>query len=218
MPYPQQVPSYQVASYSNNRMPPSPQTWQPAPPQASNFQAPAPHQQNWDPQQTWNEFNNPPEPQYGIPERQPNPHSPRAGHHKELGQEGDGERGLGATLVGGAGGAFLGHKMEGGKLGTIGGLALGALAANAYEDHEKKKNGELHESRAFGEGYADGEDRPHHHHSRGIDEEEEYSDDRYDDEDYYQPRHHHHHHDSDYDGDYYQDDYREEYYDRRDDY
>jgi len=49
-----------------------------------------------------------------------------------LGAEGD--RGLGSTLIGGASGAFLGNKLGGGALGTIGGLVAGAIGANALSD------------------------------------------------------------------------------------
>jgi hypothetical protein len=180
------------------------------------------------------DYNNPPEPQYGIPEsKRGEPESKHSdprfvfpdSNSQPQGQPGEegpnGERGLGATVLGGGAGAFLGHKMNKGALGTIGGLAIGAIAANAFEHHEKKKREERRESRAFDEGYRDGEDRPHHHsHSRGLDEDEEYySDDRYEEDEEYRPRHHHHHR-RDYDDDYYyqDDDRREEYYDRRDDY
>ncbi|KAJ9619213.1 hypothetical protein H2203_008542 [Taxawa tesnikishii (nom. ined.)] len=60
----------------------------------------------------------------------------------------EGERGLGATLIGGAGGAFLGHELGGGALGTIGGLIAGAIGANALENrHEKKKKEKKHKKR-----------------------------------------------------------------------
>lgn len=49
----------------------------------------------------------------------------------------EGERGLGATLVGGAGGAFVGHKLGGGALGTVGGLIAGAIGANVLENHHE---------------------------------------------------------------------------------
>ena len=48
---------------------------------------------------------------------------------------GEDERGLGATLIGGSGGAFLGKKLGGGGLGTMGGGILGAVAANVL-DHK----------------------------------------------------------------------------------
>ncbi len=39
----------------------------------------------------------------------------------------DGEKGLGATLIGGAGGGFLGHEMGGGILGSLAGAVVGAI-------------------------------------------------------------------------------------------
>ena len=213
-PYPQQATPYPYGQPSYPSPPPS-QGWQQAP-HASELQA-QPPQKPYNPEAIWHEFNDPPDPQYGIPESErPAREAEDAQQHIQSGHKGNGERGLGATLVGGAGGAFLGHKLEHGALGTLGGLAVGAIAANAYEHHEKKKKEERRQERAFDEGYEDGEDRPHHHHSRDIDDQEDYSDDRCEeDEDFYRPRHHHHHH---YDDDYYQDDYREDYYDRRDNY
>lgn len=50
----------------------------------------------------------------------------------------EGEKGLAATVVGGAGGAFAGHKYAGGALGTLGGAVVGALGANAVEHGVKK--------------------------------------------------------------------------------
>lgn len=46
----------------------------------------------------------------------------------------EGDRGLGATLLGGAGGAFVGHKTAGGALGTLGGMVMGAIGANVLEN------------------------------------------------------------------------------------
>lgn len=60
--------------------------------------------------------------------------------HGQPGQPGEpggpveGDRGLGSTLIGGAGGAFLGNKMGGGTLGTLGGLVAGAIGANMLSD------------------------------------------------------------------------------------
>lgn len=126
----------------------------------------------------------------------------------------NGERGLGATVLGGAGGAFLGHKLEHGALGTIGGLAIGAIAANAFEHHEKKKMEERREAREYEEGYERGERRGSR--ARDIDDDSGYyEDDRYrEDEGYYRPHHHHH---EDYDRDDYGDDYRDDYRDDYDD-
>ncbi|KAL3457021.1 hypothetical protein BJX64DRAFT_29121 [Aspergillus heterothallicus] len=57
----------------------------------------------------------------------------------------EGERGLGATVVGGAGGAFVGHKVgkksDHGTLGAIGGAVAGAVVANLASNMMKKDNG-----------------------------------------------------------------------------
>ena len=48
------------------------------------------------------------------------------------------ERNLGASVLGGAGGAMLGRKLGGGTLGTIGGIVAGAIGASVLEEkHEK---------------------------------------------------------------------------------
>jgi hypothetical protein len=39
----------------------------------------------------------------------------------------DGEKGLGATLLGGAGGGFVGHELGGGVLGSVVGAVVGAI-------------------------------------------------------------------------------------------
>ncbi|KAL2833154.1 hypothetical protein BJY01DRAFT_253571 [Aspergillus pseudoustus] len=55
------------------------------------------------------------------------------------------EKGLGATVVGGAGGAFVGHKVgkksDHGTLGAIGGALAGAVAANLASNMIKGNNG-----------------------------------------------------------------------------
>ncbi|KAL6815254.1 hypothetical protein GGI42DRAFT_348217 [Trichoderma sp. SZMC 28013] len=48
-------------------------------------------------------------------------------------EEANGERGLGATVVGGGIGAFAAKKSGGGLLGAIGGAAAGAIGANMLE-------------------------------------------------------------------------------------
>ncbi|KAF1345176.1 hypothetical protein BDV97DRAFT_42701 [Delphinella strobiligena] len=117
-------------------------------------------------------------------------YSGQAGYGQEgavPGQEGD--RGLGATLLGGAGGAFLGHKTAGGGLGTLGGMVLGAIGANVLENkHEKDKKEKKHKkhrsdshghgnSHGSSHGSSHGGSHGHHsssrhdhlkHHSRGI--------------------------------------------------
>jgi hypothetical protein len=64
------------------------------------------------------------QPAYGQPHGQPG----------APGGPAEGDRGLGSTLIGGAGGAFLGNKMGGGTLGTLGGLVAGAIGANVLSD------------------------------------------------------------------------------------
>ncbi|KAI9663169.1 MAG: hypothetical protein M1821_008217 [Bathelium mastoideum] len=60
----------------------------------------------------------------------------------------DKEKGLGASLLGGAGGAFVGHEMGGGALGTILGIGAGAIGAALLEkDHEKQKKKEKERDR-----------------------------------------------------------------------
>jgi len=63
-------------------------------------------------------------------------------HHssgKDILRGGDGERGLGATLLGGAAGAFLGDQADKGVLGTVGGAVLGAVAAGALDRQVGKR-------------------------------------------------------------------------------
>jgi hypothetical protein len=59
----------------------------------------------------------------------------------------DGEKGLGATLIGGASGGFLGHKAGGGMLGTVLGSVIGAIGANAVEHKVKKHEEHKHEQK-----------------------------------------------------------------------
>lgn len=40
--------------------------------------------------------------------------------------------------MGGAGGAFMGHKLGGGALGTMGGMIAGAVGANMLSDKHDK--------------------------------------------------------------------------------
>lgn len=62
--------------------------------------------------------------------------------------QGDGKRGLGAALLGGAAGAILGNEAGRGALGTLGGIAVGAIGANALEKHfEQRKEGRDMEAR-----------------------------------------------------------------------
>ncbi|KAJ5557296.1 hypothetical protein N7494_001211 [Penicillium frequentans] len=62
-----------------------------------------------------------------------------------VGPEGEGERGLGSTLLGGAAGGYAGHKMQGGFLGTAGGAVLGAVGMNmvSHEIGMRRRGGML---------------------------------------------------------------------------
>ncbi|KJK84483.1 hypothetical protein H634G_00004 [Metarhizium anisopliae BRIP 53293] len=63
----------------------------------------------------------------------------------------DGERGLGATLVGGGGAAWAAHKAGGGFLGTAGAAIAGAIGANVLEHAFDKKKKKKHGSRGLGD-------------------------------------------------------------------
>lgn len=96
----------------------------------SPYPPPAQHQQGYhDPNQ-----------QYGAPQQQHGYGEQQGYGAQQHGQPGapggpaEGDRGLGSTLIGGAGGAFLGNKLGGGALGTIGGLVAGAIGANVLGD------------------------------------------------------------------------------------
>ncbi|KAK8090657.1 hypothetical protein PG994_000162 [Apiospora phragmitis] len=73
----------------------------------------------------------------------------------------DGERGLGASLIGGGAGGFLGHKLGKGKLGTFLGGAAGAVAANVLESKFKDRRNSHSSSSSHGHGHG------HGHHGGG---------------------------------------------------
>ncbi|KAJ5649988.1 uncharacterized protein N7484_003711 [Penicillium longicatenatum] len=56
--------------------------------------------------------------------------APSSTQQEHPGPESECERGLGSTLVGGAGGAYIGYQMSGG-MATAGAALIGALGANA---------------------------------------------------------------------------------------
>jgi hypothetical protein len=59
----------------------------------------------------------------------------------------DGERGLGATLVGGGGAAWAAHKAGGGLIGSAAAGVAGAIGANVIEhfvEKKKKRHGHKH--------------------------------------------------------------------------
>ncbi|RYP53024.1 hypothetical protein DL768_001927 [Monosporascus sp. mg162] len=91
---------------------------------------------------------------------------------RSAGPEGaqNGDRGLGATLVGGGAGGLLGHKLGNGKFGTLLESAVGAIAANVVENKfEKKHNGKHGKKHDNDEHLAYGKYHGHHgsHHSQG---------------------------------------------------
>ncbi|KAL4789555.1 hypothetical protein BDV19DRAFT_394928 [Aspergillus venezuelensis] len=65
----------------------------------------------------------------------------------------EGEKGLGSTIVGGAGGAFVSHqvgkKSDHGTLGAIGGAVIGAIGANMASNMVKE-----HNSHGTGDGHS----------------------------------------------------------------
>lgn len=76
----------------------------------------------------------------GRLEKKRSPPERRGG--KDVLRQGDGERGIGATILGGAAGAFLGNEFDKGALGTIGGALVGAIGANVVEKQvDKRKEG-----------------------------------------------------------------------------
>ncbi|GIZ46304.1 hypothetical protein CKM354_000943300 [Cercospora kikuchii] len=83
------------------------------------------------------------------------PSDPKKGGRDVLGAS-EGERGLATNILGGAGGAFLGHKLgRGGAIGTIGGALVGAIAAQAAErQYAKRKEEKVYVKRSVDDPYA----------------------------------------------------------------
>ena len=102
---------------------------------------------------SWDEYSYPP--RSAMSEEAHRSPPPPARAHKRKGSErikdflkkGDGDRGFGATLLGGAAGAYLGDRADRGALGAIGGALIGAIAANAGErqlgKRQERKQGEI---------------------------------------------------------------------------
>ena len=68
------------------------------------------------------------------------PRSPTKGGKDVFGGK-EGERGLGAQILGGAAGGLVGHEMGGGILETLGGVVVGAVGAKVLENQlETRKN------------------------------------------------------------------------------
>lgn len=87
----------------------------------------------------------------------------------------DEQRSLGASMLGGAGGALIGHKL-GGTLGAIGGILVGAIGATKLEEKReerkyREKNELKHQYTDRKDEYTDGRDqyadrRDHHNDGR----------------------------------------------------
>ncbi|KAL2860688.1 uncharacterized protein BJX67DRAFT_368198 [Aspergillus lucknowensis] len=102
-----------------------------------HFEAPAtqPSQQPWAQPSSTEQS-----PQYQqTPEQWRDPTDPA------FNEQAEGEKGLGSTIVGGAGGAFVGHKVgkksDHGTLGAIGGAVAGAIVANMASNAVKGHHG-----------------------------------------------------------------------------
>ncbi|KAL4940218.1 hypothetical protein BDV06DRAFT_197053 [Aspergillus oleicola] len=117
--YPQQPTPMQDPGYGYTQAPQ--QQWSTPPPYAEYTEPAAPYQQT--------EYKNAKDPNafvYGYPNAE------------------EAEKGLGSTVVGGTGGAFVGHqvgkKSDHGTLGAIGGALVGAIGANMATNMVKKHN------------------------------------------------------------------------------
>ncbi|KAI0015013.1 hypothetical protein F4780DRAFT_784558 [Xylariomycetidae sp. FL0641] len=173
LPYPPQQPGYGVA--------PSPYPSQPtyahspAPAQSNNYLTPYPQQPQYArPGSAHSDAGRIPPPypddrdyerdDKPLPRpRSADPYSSRRRNSLDDEERGeDGERGLGATLIGGGAGGVLGHKMGKGKLGTLLGSAVGAVAANIIEHKlEERRNSHGHHN-PYGHGSS------HHGSSGGL--------------------------------------------------
>lgn len=114
-------------SYDANR------SHSPYPPAAQHQQYSDPNQQYGQQQHGQQQYGQQQQHGYGDQQHQQGQYG-QPGVPSGPGGPADGERGLGSTLIGGAGGAFLGNQLGGGALGTIGGLIAGAVGANMLSD------------------------------------------------------------------------------------
>ncbi|KAK4505971.1 hypothetical protein PRZ48_003936 [Zasmidium cellare] len=112
------------------------------------------------------------------------PSDPKKGGRDVFGGS-EGERGLGAKIAGGAGGALLGHELSDNVLGTLGGAVVGAVAANVFEKHHEKRQTAKMAKRASRDGAypvrSGSLDYPRSRSYRERDRYDDRHDDRYDD-------------------------------------
>ncbi|KAI0880559.1 uncharacterized protein GGS22DRAFT_174694 [Annulohypoxylon maeteangense] len=181
-PYPSQPQYAQQPNYAGGAPSQSPYPSQPTyaqSPQSQNYLAPYSQQSQYArPGSAHSDAGYPP-PSYaandGTPQARPHSADPYStaqtpydnNPNRAPGQEGeDGERGLGATLIGGGAGGFLGHKLGKGKLGTMLGSAVGAVAANMIEHKfERKNSNQSHQShQSHGSHGSHGHGHGHHSH------------------------------------------------------
>ena len=74
---------------------------------------------------------------------------PKTSGKKDIFGGKEGERGLGAQILGGAVGGIAGHELGGGVLETLAGVAAGAIGAKVLENqHEKRKDKKEEQKRA----------------------------------------------------------------------
>ncbi|KAL8702703.1 MAG: hypothetical protein Q9201_004124 [Fulgogasparrea decipioides] len=78
-------------------------------------------------------------------------HRSRSRSHSHRSKSRSRSRDLGATLIGAAGGGFLGSRYGGGALGTIGGAVAGAVGANLAEKEWDKHKDRRDHRREFGD-------------------------------------------------------------------
>ncbi|MCJ1255276.1 hypothetical protein MMC24_003092 [Lignoscripta atroalba] len=126
-PYDQNYASPAPPDYSSGYAPPVQQQYQPPASASQSYYDEHPHQT----QSSHSHYDDHPSGPGAYADRGYENHAPGVGGP-------EGERGLGATLIGAGSGAFVGHELGGGTLGTIGGIIAGAVGANALEKHHKK--------------------------------------------------------------------------------
>lgn len=207
--------------------------WQPNPPHSGGFHGHS-YEHSWNPDQEYDSPRSRRGSSRGVFDGNSTPRG--SSHH------GNGGKDLGATLIGGALGGFVGHETHKGPLVTAAGLAIGAFAGHEFEKHEHKKHEREREERDERDAYRAGEERGYdrgerdeyyedeersqyedrsevsrpshrHHRPREIEDEEYERETEYSNEYQPRPRRHGHHGDGSRD---YDDGYSEQtYYERR---